>query len=199
MNNTRYFIVIFTSIQYNVLCYILILQFFYMVYYFLLFIIFMYFINSGTIYPVLIVSFRPSSRSRSLLLLPRRTVFGSSGPRNRWPAAGFAMPTFILSTNVPVDAVVASDILKDCTRTVAKILGKPESVRTFISLFFLCFVLLGKLERVRVHATLGATKCSEKFLSAGLSRGLCCRFPGFSYLDYLFMCAHCVLLLLGGV
>ncbi|XP_010929354.1 uncharacterized protein [Elaeis guineensis] len=37
------------------------------------------------------------------------------------------MPTLNLSTNVPVDAVVASDILKDCTKAVAKIIGKPES------------------------------------------------------------------------
>jgi phenylpyruvate tautomerase len=38
------------------------------------------------------------------------------------------MPTLILSTNVPVDAVVASDILKDCSKAVARIIGKPESV-----------------------------------------------------------------------
>ncbi|XP_010273570.1 PREDICTED: macrophage migration inhibitory factor homolog [Nelumbo nucifera] len=37
------------------------------------------------------------------------------------------MPTLNLVTNVPVDAVVASDILKDATKTVAKIIGKPES------------------------------------------------------------------------
>ncbi|RWV94188.1 hypothetical protein GW17_00043298 [Ensete ventricosum] len=45
------------------------------------------------------------------------------------------MPTLNVSTNVPVDAVIASDILKDCTRIVAKIIGKPESVRTPISIF----------------------------------------------------------------
>lgn len=38
------------------------------------------------------------------------------------------MPTLNLSTNVPVDAVTSSDILKDCTRVLAKIIGKPESV-----------------------------------------------------------------------
>ncbi|XP_077222630.1 tautomerase/MIF superfamily protein [Tasmannia lanceolata] len=37
------------------------------------------------------------------------------------------MPTLNLFTNVPVDAVVTSDILKDATKTVAKIIGKPES------------------------------------------------------------------------
>nr|GMC91343.1 macrophage migration inhibitory factor homolog [Ipomoea batatas]GMC96700.1 macrophage migration inhibitory factor homolog [Ipomoea batatas] len=37
------------------------------------------------------------------------------------------MPTLSLFTNVPVDAVVASDILKDATKAVAKIVGKPES------------------------------------------------------------------------
>ncbi|XP_058068172.1 uncharacterized protein LOC131217280 [Magnolia sinica] len=37
------------------------------------------------------------------------------------------MPTLNLYTNVPVDAVVTSDILKDATKAVAKIIGKPES------------------------------------------------------------------------
>lgn len=37
------------------------------------------------------------------------------------------MPTLNLFTNVPVDSVVASDILKDATKAVAKIIGKPES------------------------------------------------------------------------
>ncbi|KAA8535820.1 hypothetical protein F0562_030860 [Nyssa sinensis] len=37
------------------------------------------------------------------------------------------MPTLNLFTNFPVDAVVASDILKDATKAVAKIIGKPES------------------------------------------------------------------------
>lgn len=42
------------------------------------------------------------------------------------------MPTLNLFTNVPVDAVVASDILKDCTKAVAKIIGKPESVGSLL-------------------------------------------------------------------
>ncbi|KAH9653727.1 Tautomerase/MIF superfamily protein [Citrus sinensis] len=37
------------------------------------------------------------------------------------------MPTLNLYTNVPVDAVIASDILRDATKAVAKILGKSES------------------------------------------------------------------------
>ncbi|CAH9095044.1 unnamed protein product [Cuscuta epithymum] len=39
------------------------------------------------------------------------------------------MPSLSLSlfTNVPVDAVVASDILKDATKAVGRIMGKPES------------------------------------------------------------------------
>ncbi|KAL3533276.1 hypothetical protein ACH5RR_006797 [Cinchona calisaya] len=37
------------------------------------------------------------------------------------------MPTLNLLTNVPVDSVVGSDILKDATKAVAKIVGKPES------------------------------------------------------------------------
>ncbi|KAI3775285.1 hypothetical protein L1987_49856 [Smallanthus sonchifolius] len=37
------------------------------------------------------------------------------------------MPTLNLFTNIPVDPVIASDILKDATKAVAKIIGKPES------------------------------------------------------------------------
>ncbi|XP_050269614.1 uncharacterized protein LOC126713790 [Quercus robur] len=37
------------------------------------------------------------------------------------------MPSLNLFTNVPVDAVIASDILKDATKAVSKIVGKPES------------------------------------------------------------------------
>ncbi|XP_068638118.1 uncharacterized protein [Aristolochia californica] len=37
------------------------------------------------------------------------------------------MPTLNLFTNVPVDAVVSSDILKDASKAVGKIIGKPES------------------------------------------------------------------------
>ncbi|CAN1299091.1 Macrophage migration inhibitory factor homolog [Linum perenne] len=37
------------------------------------------------------------------------------------------MPTLNLFTNVPVDAVTTSDILKDATKAVSKIIGKPES------------------------------------------------------------------------
>lgn len=38
------------------------------------------------------------------------------------------MPTLNLFTNIPVDVVLSSDILKDATKAVAKIIGKPESV-----------------------------------------------------------------------
>ncbi|EOY32046.1 Macrophage migration inhibitory factor - like 3 [Theobroma cacao] len=37
------------------------------------------------------------------------------------------MPTLNIYTNVPVDAVTTSDILKDATKAVAKTIGKPES------------------------------------------------------------------------
>lgn len=47
------------------------------------------------------------------------------------------MPTLNLFINTPVDGVVASDILKDATKAVAKTIGKPESVKT---LFFLQFM-----------------------------------------------------------
>jgi len=51
------------------------------------------------------------------------------------------MPTVNLQTNVPVDSVVTSDILKDASKTVARILGKPESVNSFWLLSG-CFNLL---------------------------------------------------------
>ena len=47
------------------------------------------------------------------------------------------MPTLNLYTNIPVDAVAASDVLKDATKDVAKIIGKPESVSFFCP--FSCF------------------------------------------------------------
>ncbi|BAF20386.1 macrophage migration inhibitory factor homolog [Oryza sativa Japonica Group] len=37
------------------------------------------------------------------------------------------MPQLSLTTNVPVDAVVAADIIKDCSKALARIIGKPES------------------------------------------------------------------------
>jgi phenylpyruvate tautomerase len=37
------------------------------------------------------------------------------------------MPTFNIQTNVPLDGVVTSDILKDASKAVARILSKPES------------------------------------------------------------------------
>ncbi|KAG1364503.1 putative membrane protein [Cocos nucifera] len=52
---------------------------------------------------------------------------GSTSEKNQASNRKEEMPTLNLSTNVPVDAVVASDILKDCTKAVAKIIGKPES------------------------------------------------------------------------
>ncbi|KAJ8420562.1 hypothetical protein Cgig2_032396 [Carnegiea gigantea] len=42
------------------------------------------------------------------------------------------MPTLNLFTNVPVDGVVASDILKDATKAIAKTIGKPESVYVMV-------------------------------------------------------------------
>uniref|UniRef100_A0ACD6A7U2 Uncharacterized protein n=1 Tax=Avena sativa TaxID=4498 RepID=A0ACD6A7U2_AVESA len=36
------------------------------------------------------------------------------------------MPTLHLSTNVPVDAVAAADILRDCSTALTRIIGKPE-------------------------------------------------------------------------
>lgn len=52
------------------------------------------------------------------------------------------MPTLNLFTNVPVDAVVASDILKDATKAVSKTIGKPESVIQMILINLIYFFLL---------------------------------------------------------
>lgn len=37
------------------------------------------------------------------------------------------MPTLNLTTNVPLDGVAVSDVLKDASKAVARIIGKPES------------------------------------------------------------------------
>eukprot|EP00271_Cylindrocystis_brebissonii_P014309 TRINITY_DN35628_c0_g1_i1.p1 TRINITY_DN35628_c0_g1~~TRINITY_DN35628_c0_g1_i1.p1 ORF type:complete len:116 (+),score=16.18 TRINITY_DN35628_c0_g1_i1:179-526(+) len=37
------------------------------------------------------------------------------------------MPTLNITTNVPVDGVMTSDLLRDASKAVAKTLGKPES------------------------------------------------------------------------
>ncbi|KAI3686369.1 hypothetical protein L1987_80044 [Smallanthus sonchifolius] len=39
------------------------------------------------------------------------------------------MPTLNLFTSIPVDPVISSDLLKDPTNAVAKIIGKPAFVR----------------------------------------------------------------------
>ncbi len=39
------------------------------------------------------------------------------------------MPSLNVQTNVPVDGVVTSGILKEASKAVANIIGKPESVR----------------------------------------------------------------------
>jgi hypothetical protein len=52
-------------------------------------------------------------------------------------ATGNAMTTLNLFTNIPVDPVIASDILRDATKAVAKIIGKPESVKPIFTILFL--------------------------------------------------------------
>jgi hypothetical protein len=46
------------------------------------------------------------------------------------------MPSLNVQTNVPVDGVVTSGILKEASKAVANIIGKPESVCLISSLFF---------------------------------------------------------------
>jgi phenylpyruvate tautomerase len=46
------------------------------------------------------------------------------------------MPTLNVQTNVPLDGVVTSDILKDASKAVARVLGKPESVGCSLMLNF---------------------------------------------------------------
>jgi hypothetical protein len=58
------------------------------------------------------------------------------------------MPTVNLQTNVPVDSVVTSDILKDASKTVARILGKPESVSVMFEMFDLVWFVCCEAPRV---------------------------------------------------
>ncbi|CAN6220222.1 unnamed protein product, partial [Urochloa humidicola] len=64
---------------------------------------------------------RPPARS------PASYPRANSNAEESSSSSSSRMPTLILSTNVPVDAVVAGDILKDCSKAVARIIGKPES------------------------------------------------------------------------
>ncbi|KAK7291860.1 hypothetical protein RIF29_07353 [Crotalaria pallida] len=58
----------------------------------------------------------------------RHEAFGSPLPSRHGGAANSSiMPTLNLFTNLPLDSVIASDILRDATKTVSKIIGKPES------------------------------------------------------------------------
>jgi len=45
------------------------------------------------------------------------------------------MPTLNLFTNVPVNPVTASNILRDATKAVAMIIGRPESVKSTYTFF----------------------------------------------------------------
>ena len=60
------------------------------------------------------------------ILYAQNTSFSWSSPIS---SCRGRMPTLNLFTNVPVDTVVAADILKDASKAVSKILGKPESVK----------------------------------------------------------------------
>ncbi len=49
-----------------------------------------------------------------------------------------------MQTNVPLDGVVTSGILKEASKAVANIIGKPESVCLVSSLFFAFFCGAGR-------------------------------------------------------
>jgi hypothetical protein len=53
------------------------------------------------------------------------------------------MPSLNVQTNVPLDGVVTSGILKEASKAVANIIGKPESVCLISSLFF-AFIWAGR-------------------------------------------------------
>lgn len=71
------------------------------------------------------------------------------------------MPTLNLFTNLPVDAVVVSDILKDATKAVAKIIGKPESVKSrSLFLFMHLYIRVYKISAcVGISLVVALTMC----------------------------------------
>ncbi len=104
-------------------------------------------------------------------------VFPGSEP----PGATTIMPTVNLQTNVPVDSVVTSDILKDASKTVARILGKPESVKFLLGLvwllqpvFFFMFVYIISCLLVFVFVfSLGGSVCKLRVPSSFLCFAVC--------------------------
>jgi len=82
------------------------------------------------------------------------------------------MPSFNIQTNVPLDGVVTSDILKDASKAVARILGKPESY-VLISLRGGIPMSFGGTEEPAAYGELisigGVGPATNKELSAAIS------------------------------
>jgi len=82
------------------------------------------------------------------------------------------MPSLNIQTNVPLDGVVTSDILKDASKAVARILGKPESY-VLISLRGGIPMSFGGTEEPAAYGELisigGVGPATNKELSAAIS------------------------------
>ncbi|OAE25349.1 hypothetical protein AXG93_4620s1640 [Marchantia polymorpha subsp. ruderalis] len=94
------------------------------------------------------------------------------------------MPMLNVNTNVPLDAVVISDILKDASKAIARLLSKPESKRNLAFPFdWIVYVMIsirhgvpmsmGGSEEPTAYAELisigGLTPPNNKKISAAIS------------------------------
>ncbi|KAL2622978.1 hypothetical protein R1flu_003183 [Riccia fluitans] len=82
------------------------------------------------------------------------------------------MPSLNVQTNVPLDGVIVSDILKDASKAVARLLGKPESY-VMISVRHGIPMTMGGSEEPAAFAELisigGLTPSNNKKISAAVS------------------------------
>ncbi|BBN13637.1 phenylpyruvate tautomerase [Marchantia polymorpha subsp. ruderalis] len=82
------------------------------------------------------------------------------------------MPMLNVNTNVPLDAVVISDILKDASKAIARLLSKPESY-VMISIRHGVPMSMGGSEEPTAYAELisigGLTPPNNKKISAAIS------------------------------
>ncbi|KAL3691015.1 hypothetical protein R1sor_004666 [Riccia sorocarpa] len=82
------------------------------------------------------------------------------------------MPVLTVQTNVPLDGVVVSDILKDASKAVARLLSKPESY-VMISIRHGIPMSMGGSEEPAAHGELisigGLTPANNKKISAAIS------------------------------
>ena len=64
------------------------------------------------------------------------------------------MPSLSISTNVPLEALNTSEILSEISKSVAKIIGKPEAVN-HPSLLFISFLVDGFIYNGNLSVIMG--------------------------------------------